>query len=103
VALPDVDRQRDALERDEHVAQPVDPGARCGVAVDALPARHEAGERTLVGRLDLLAQRGERGAPQPPQHLGIAPLAPGATGAQLPADELAPAFEAGQYGCEVEA
>ena len=45
------------------------------MAVDALPARQEARERALVGRLDLLAQRGQRGAAQPPQHLGVAPLA----------------------------
>ena len=48
--------------------------------VDALPGRQEAGEAPLVGGLDLLAQRGERGAPQPPQNLDVAPLALGAAG-----------------------
>ena len=75
VALPHLGRQRQALERDQRLAQAVDPGARRRVAVDALPARQEARERALVGGLDLLAQRGERGAPQPAQHLGVAPLA----------------------------
>ena len=59
------------------------------MAVDALPARVEARQRALVGGLDLLAQRGQRGAPQPPQHLGVAPLALGAARAQLAAHELA--------------
>ena len=72
------------------------------MAVDALPARHEARERALVGGLDLLAQRGERGAPQPPQHLGVAPLALRAAGPQLAAHQLAGALEAGQHRREVE-
>ena len=72
------------------------------MAVDALPARHEARQRALVGRLDLLAQRGQRGAPQAPQHLGVAPLAARAAGPQLAAHQLAGALEAGQHGREVE-
>ncbi len=102
VLLPHVDRQRHALERHQHVAQPVDPGAGRRVAVHALPARHEARERALVGRLDLLAQRGQRGAPQPPQHLGVAPLALGAAGAQLAAHQVAGALQPGQHRRQVQ-
>ena len=102
VALPHLRGQGDALQRDEHLAQPVDarPGRR--VAVDALPARREAGERPLVGRLDLRAQGGERGAPEPAQHLGVAPLALRAARAQLAPHQLAGPFEAGEDGGEVE-
>ena len=62
----------------------------------------EARERALVGRLDLGPQRGERRAPQPPQHLGVAPLALGAAGAQLAAHQLAGPLEPGQHRREVE-
>ena len=103
VLLPHVDRQRQALQRDEHVAQAVDPGAGGRVAVDALPGGDEARERALVGGLDLLAQGRERGAAQPPQHLGVAPLALAAAGAQLAADEVAGALEPRQHGREVQA
>ena len=58
VALPDLDGQRETLQRHEHLAQPVDPGAGGGVAVDALPGGQERGEASLVGGLDLLAQGG---------------------------------------------
>ena len=74
------------------------PGARGGMAVDALPGGQEARQRTLVGRLDLLAQHRERRAAQPAQHLGVAPLALGAAGPQLAADELAGALELAQRG-----
>ena len=95
VALPHLGREREALQRHERLAQAVDAGAAGRMAVDALPAREEARERALVGRLDLLAQRGQRGAPQAPQHLGVAPLARGTAGAQLAAHELAGALEPG--------
>ena len=79
------------------------PGARRRMAVDALPAGQERGERALVGRLDLLAQRGQRGAAQAAQDLGVAPLALGAAGAQLAADELAGALELAQRARRVDA
>ena len=47
----------------------------------------EAGERRRLDRLDLAAKRGERGAPQPAQHVGVAPLALGPAGPELAADE----------------
>ncbi len=75
VALPDLHGQREALQRHEHLAQAIDPGAGARVAVHALPRGQERGEAPLVGRLDLLAQRGQRRAPQPSQHLYVAPLA----------------------------
>jgi hypothetical protein len=45
------------------------------MSIDVLPARQEAGQLALVGRLDLLAQAGQAGAAQPPQDIGLAPLA----------------------------
>ena len=103
VALPRLDRQRQALERHERLAQAVDARAGGGMAVDALPGREEAGERALVGRLDLLAQGGERRAAQAPQHLGVAPLALGAARPQLAAHQLAGALELAQRGGGVDA
>ncbi len=88
--------QRQALERHERIAQPIDARAGRRMAVDALPGGHEARERTLIGGLDLLAQHGQRGAPQAAQHLGIAPLALGAAGPELAADEVARALELAQ-------
>jgi hypothetical protein len=70
--------------------------------VDAVPARREARERALVDRLDLMAQGGQRGAPQPAQHLGVAPLALRAAGTQLAAHKLAGALQPRQHGREVE-
>ena len=93
VALPHVGGQREALQRDEHLAQAVDPGARRGVAVDALPGRQERRERALVGRLDLLAQHGERRAAQAAQDLGVAPLALGPPGRSSPRTSVAGALE----------
>ena len=55
--------------------------------VDPLPGGQEAAERRLVGRLDLLAQRGERRPAKPPQDVGIAPLPFGAARTELAADE----------------
>ena len=75
VALPHLGGQGEPLQRDEHLAQAVDPGARRRVAVDPLPGRQEAGQLALLGGLDLLAQDGQRGAAQPPQHLGVTPFA----------------------------
>ncbi len=63
------------------------------MAIDALPARHEAGERAGLDRLDLLAQRRERGAAQPAQHLAVTPLAAAATGPELTLNQVALALE----------
>ncbi len=76
-------------------------GGRCpapdgGMAVDALPGRQEAGQLALLGGLDLLAQHGQRRPAQPAQDLGVAPLALGAAGAQLAADQVAGALELAQ-------
>ena len=87
VALPDLRGQGDPLERDERLAQPVDPGSGGGVAVDALPARQERRQRARVDGLDLLAQHGERSAPDAAQHVGVAPLALAAARTQLTAHE----------------
>ena len=93
LALPHLDRQRQPLQRHEHLAQAIDAGAGGRVAVDALPRGQEGGQRALLGRLDLLAQRGQRGAAQAAQDLEVAPLALAASGAQLAAHELAAALE----------
>ena len=53
-----------------------------------MPRREEPSERRLLGRLDLLPQRRERRPPQPPQNIGVAPLALDAARTQLAADEL---------------
>ena len=79
------------------------PGAGRGMAVDALPARQERRERALVGGLDLLAQHGEGGAAQAPEHLGVAPLALAAAGPQLPAHEVSASLERLQRARRVDA
>ena len=73
------------------------------MAVDALPARQEAGKGARLDGLDLLAQRRQRGAPQAPQHLAVAPLAAAAAGSQLTLHEIAVAFERGEHGAAVDA
>ena len=88
VALPHVGGQRQALERDEHLAQAIDARSSGRMAVDALPARQEGGQRALVDGLDLLAQDRERRAAQAAQDLGVAPLALAAARAQLAAHQL---------------
>ena len=55
----------------------------------------------MLDRLDLAAQRGQRGAPQAPQHIRIAPLALGPAGPQLAADEQPVALELEQLGREI--
>ena len=65
-----------------------------------MPGRQEPPERGLLGRLDLLAQRRERGAPQAPQDVGVAPLALDAARAELAADELVGALEPGEDGLD---
>ena len=92
VALPDLGGQREPLQRDEHLAQPVDAGARRagGGRRPATTGRNAASARWSAG-LDLLAQDGQRRAAQPAQHLGVAPLALAAAGAQLAAHAASPA------------
>ena len=68
-----------------------------------MPARQEAAERRLLGRLHLLAERRERRAAQAPQDVGIAPLALGAAGAKLAADESLLALELAQHRLDVDA
>ena len=86
VALPELDRERQALQRNKRLAE------GCA-SVDAVPARQETAESRLLGGLDLAAQRGQRCASQSPQHLDVAPLALRAPRSQLPTDELVLALE----------
>src|SRR5260370_653662 len=84
--LPERDRQRQRLQRDERLAE------GCPT-VDAVPAREEAAERRLLHGFHLAAQRSKRRPPQPPQDVGIAPLPLAAAGPELAADELLRALE----------
>src|SRR5205823_4910770 len=65
VALPERDREGQALERDERLAQG-------GAPVDPVPVRQEAPVRGLLGRLDLLPERRERGATEPAEGVAVA-------------------------------
>ena len=67
--------------------------AAAGARSTPCHAGRKRGERALLGRLDLLAQGRERGAAQAAQHVGVAPLALAAAGAQLAAHQLARALE----------
>ena len=58
-----------------------------------MPRGEEAAERGLLGRLDLAPERGEGGTAEPAEHVGIAPLALGAAGPELAADEQVGALE----------
>src|SRR5581483_3056983 len=86
VRLPQRDRQRQRLQRDERL-----PQARA--AVDSVPRRKEAGVGRLLDRLDLLSERRERRTPQPPEDVWIAPLSLRATRPELAADEPLLLFE----------
>ena len=103
VVLPDLGRQRDALKRHEGLAQAVDAGAGGPVHVDVLPRGHEPGELRLIDGLRLLAQGGHARTADPAQHVGVAPLALAPAREQLPADELARAFELAQGRGQVDA
>ena len=94
--LPQPDGKRQSLQGHQRFAQR-------SAAVDPVPAGQEAPERRLLGRLDLAPQRGERGATEPPQHVGVAPLALGAAGTELAADELVRPLELLQDRLDVEA
>src|SRR5215203_3063032 len=103
VALPGLGSQGDALQGDKGLAHPVRTGTGPPVGIDVLPARQEAGQLALVGRLDLVAQAGEAGAAQPPQDVGLAPLARATSGQQLAAHDIARALELLQRRARVDA
>ncbi len=75
IALPNLDREGEALQRDQDLPQPIHPRPARGMAVDVLPRGQEAGQGLLINRLDLLAQDSQRGPADAPQDLGITPLA----------------------------
>ena len=84
LGLEDRRRQRRALQLLDRVEQ------RVGAAPppdDPLPRRREPAEHRLIDRLDLVAQLGERAAPQHAQHAGVGPLAPRAAGTELALDQ----------------
>jgi hypothetical protein len=60
------------LDGGEHAAGTAESPA--GPGRDALPRGQEPAERRLLDRLDLVAEPGERTAPELAQHLGVAPL-----------------------------
>ena len=68
-----------------------------------MPAGEEAAERSLLHRLDLAAQRSERGPAQPPQDVRIAPFALAPARPELAADELLLALEPAQLLLHVDA
>ena len=72
------------------------------MAVDALPGALEAGEGALVGGLDLGPQRGQRRPPQPPQDLGVAPLARRPARPQLAAHQVPGLLQPLQHRRQVE-
>ena len=77
------------MERHQRLAQR-------GASADAVPRRQEAGERLLLDRLHLLAERRERGAPKTAQNIGITPLALAPSRSQLAADEQLLLLERGE-------
>ena len=95
LALPQGNRQRERLQRDERLPQARAP-------VDPLPAGQELRERSPLGRLDLLAQGCERGAAQSPQDVRIAPLALRAARPKLSAHEPLIALQGTQNGLDVD-
>ena len=91
LGLPERDRQGQPLKRDERLAQARAP-------VDSVPAREEAGEGDLLDGLDLLAKGSERGSTDPPEDVGVAPLALGSARPELAADEPVLALQHDQLG-----
>ena len=73
------------------------------MAIDPLPARHEARERARLDRLDLLAQRRQRGPAQAPEDLTVTPLTAAAARTQLTLDQVTLALEPAQHGAAVDA
>src|SRR6185295_7810560 len=96
VALPDLRRQRDPLQRQQRVAEAVGAGTGGAVGIDVLPARQEAGEAVAGGGLDFPPQVGEARAPDPAQDLGVAPLALAAPWQELTANQSPLALELAQ-------
>ena len=94
LALPERDRKRQRLERDERLAQARAP-------VDPVPARQEPAERRLLRGLDLLAKRSEGRTAKATQDVGIAPLALGPAGPELAADESFLPLELAQQRLDV--
>src|SRR5262249_3773426 len=86
VALPQRDGERKRLKGDERLAKRLP-------APDPVPRREEAAEGSLLGGLDLSTEHRERCAPDPPQHVGIAPLPLRTPRAELPPDETFRALE----------
>ena len=89
LSLPQWHRKRQRLEGHQRLAQR-------GAAADAVPRGQEAGERLLLDRLNLLAERRERRAPETAQNIGITPLALAPPGSQLAADEQLLVLERGE-------
>ena len=103
VALPDLRGEGDPLQRDERLSQPIRSGAGGPVGVYVLPVGKKAGELPLLHRLRLGPQMGQAGAAQAAQDVGIAPLALGAPGQQLSANEVSGALELPQGGRGIDA
>ena len=80
VALPQSGGQSHSLQRNERLAQTLAPS-------DPVPGGKKAAECHLFCRFDLTAQHRERRAPDTAEDLRIAPLALGASGPELPANE----------------
>ena len=94
-----LERRRDDRRAGEH-AEGLDErlGAAPGGA-HALPRRQERGQRLLLDRLDLAAQRGQRPSAQLTQHVDVAPLAAHAVGPELAAHQALVGLE-GAEGAE---
>ena len=90
VGLEDRRRHGRALEPGDGVGERVDVAAR---AVRSLPRGEEPGERRRVDRLDLAPEQRERPPAEPAEDVGVAPLAPRATGSELAADDRVGGFE----------
>ena len=83
-----LERRRDDRRAGEHPDAPRRAArAPRRLVPHALPRRQEPGERRLLDRFDLAAQRGERAPAQLTQHVDVAPLAAHAVGAELAAHQ----------------
>ncbi len=78
-----------ALELFDGAQQPVDPAQPAAPGPQVLPLGQERGERGGRHRLQLLAQRGQGAAAQPPQHTRVAPLLLDPRGMELALDHPA--------------
>src|SRR5262249_20622843 len=94
LALPQPDRQRERLQRDERLPQGRPP-------IDAVPRRKEPSERRRLDRLDLATQRSERGSAQTPGPAGGAPPPRRPRPTQLAANEQLLALEPDEQVGEV--